>query len=38
VRLVARERIQALPLSAWLGANSRRRPGRTGQNESERLD
>ena len=31
VRLVARERIAALPLSAWLGANSRRRPGAPGE-------
>ena len=40
VRLVARERIQALPLSAWLGANSRRRPGTrsSGRDESEKLD
>ena len=38
VRLVARERIQALPLSAWLGANARRRPGRAGQDEPEKMD
>jgi Flp pilus assembly protein TadB len=40
VRLVARERIQALPLSAWLGANSRRGPGAhpSGHDESERLE
>ena len=40
VRLVARERIAALPLSAWLGANARRRPGAppTGRDESEHLE
>lgn len=40
IRLVARERIQALPLSAWLGANNRRRPDgqSSGHDESEKLD
>ena len=40
VRLVARERIAALPLSAWLGANSRRHPGSQGDrnDDAERLD
>jgi membrane associated rhomboid family serine protease len=39
VRLVARERIAALPLSAWLGANNRRRPGSGSRNDdAEHLD
>ena len=40
VRLVARERIAALPLSAWLGANNRRHPGGTGprNDDAEHLD
>ena len=39
VRLVARERIAALPLSAWLGANNRRRPSAgTRNDDAEHLD
>lgn len=39
VRLVARERIASLPLSAWLGASNRRRPGPGSRNDdAERLD
>jgi hypothetical protein len=35
VRVVARERISALPLSAWLGANRRRTGDHTKQEEVE---
>ena len=40
IRVVASERISALPLSAWLGASNRRRPGSspTGFDESEQVD
>ena len=40
VRVVARERIAALPLSAWLGASGRRRSGSRppGYSESEEID
>lgn len=39
IRVVARERIAALPLSAWLGAANRRRTGGpSGQTKSEEVD
>ena len=41
VRVVARERLSALPLSAWLGAANRRRTGgsgTTGPSASEEVD
>jgi len=39
IRVVARERIASLPLSAWLGAANRRRTGGpNGQTKSEEVD
>ena len=38
IRVIARERISSLPLSAWLGANNRRRQSEAGHSESEEVE